>query len=163
MMVKRRERDMTLETGATATYLTFIQSWNNQDAATIGACFTASGTMIGFDGSVVEGAEAIATNLGAIFRDHPTPAYVALIDSMRTLAPDLELVRAEVGMARPGETAIASDLNAWQSCLLRRDAGGWRIEWLQTTPAAFHGRPDLVKEMTARLQAALNAAESEAT
>jgi uncharacterized protein (TIGR02246 family) len=77
-----------------------------------------------------------------------------IVTDVREVAPDVVLVRAEVGMVPPGKETIAPAVNAIQTCLLRQTDGQWVIELLQSTPAAFHGRPELVAEMTARLETA---------
>jgi uncharacterized protein (TIGR02246 family) len=139
---------------ATAAYLAAIDGWNRRDAEAMAACFSADATMIGFDGSVARGAAEVLAHLEPIFANHPTPPYVVIVDEAREVAPGVVMVRAEVGMVPPGETTIAPAVNAIQSCLLRRTGDQWLIELLQSTPAAFHGRPELVAGMTARLEAA---------
>lgn len=98
------------------------------------------------------GAAEVREHLAPIFLDHPTLPYVTRVDEVRQLAPQLTLLRAEVGMVPFDSTSINPAANAWQTCLLRLVDNRWVIELLQTTPAAFHGRPHLVEEMTARLQ-----------
>ena len=145
---------MSLHEQATATYLAAIDGWNRRDANAMAACFSADATMIGFDGSLARGAEEVLTHLTPIFADHPTPAYVVIVEETREVAPGVVMVRAEVGMVPAGQEFIAQAVNAIQTCLLRQIDGKWAIALLQSTPAAFHGQPHLVAEMTARLEAA---------
>jgi len=44
-------------------------------------------------------------------------------------------------------------LNAVQSLVAERDRDGWRIVLFQNTPAQYHGRPHLVEQHTAELEA----------
>jgi len=39
-----------------------------------------------------------------------------------------------------------------QTVVPEHDEGRWRIVLLQNTPAQFHGRPELVEDMTRELQ-----------
>jgi len=44
-------------------------------------------------------------------------------------------------------------VNAIQSLVAVREADRWRVVLLQTTPAAFHGRPDLAEAPFTELRA----------
>jgi hypothetical protein len=58
-------------------------------------------------------------------------------------------------MVPPGGSDINPAVNSIQSLVAVRDAERWRVVLLQTTPAAFHGRPDLAEALTAELRALL--------
>jgi hypothetical protein len=62
------------------------------------------------------------------------------------------ILRAIVGMVPPGQTDLNPAVNAHQTLVAAKRAGTWQIELLQTTPAQFHGRPDLVQHMTEELR-----------
>jgi hypothetical protein len=55
-------------------------------------------------------------------------------------------------MVPPGQVDLNPALNAHQTVVATKRDGIWRIELLQTTPAQFHGRPDLVQQMTEELR-----------
>jgi uncharacterized protein (TIGR02246 family) len=107
--------------------------------------------VIGFDGSTMRG-EEIADQLGSIFRDHPTAAYIAKIREVRSLGPDAALVRAIVGMVPPGGDELNPATNALQSLVAERQGDRWAIVLFQNTPAQYHGRPDLVEGHTAEIE-----------
>lgn len=87
------------ETSAVAAlYEQLLASWNGRDAATYAGLFAPDSTIVGFDGSQVDGPAAIAAHLGQIFADHPTPTYVAKIREVRALAKDVALLRAVAGL-----------------------------------------------------------------
>jgi hypothetical protein len=46
-------------------------------------------------------------------------------------------------------------VNAVQSLVAVKNAGEWRIALFQNTPAQFHGRPELVQELTEELRGLL--------
>ena len=132
-------------------YRRIIDAWNAGDADAFAAAFLDDGEVVGFDGSQLAGRAAIAAELGRIFADHPTGRYVAKVRSVRSLAPDVALLRAVAGMVPAGQSDLKPELNAVQALLaIRRDAG-WRAVLFQNTPAQFHGRPDLVEALTAEL------------
>jgi hypothetical protein len=54
-----------------------------------------------------------------------------------------------------GKADIDPALNAVQSMIAVQKGGVWKIAMLQNTPAAFHGREDLVKKLTEELRARL--------
>jgi len=63
------------------------------------------------------------------------------------------MVRAVAGMVPPGKSGIDPALNAVQSVVATKAlTGEWRIALFQTTPAQFHGRPDLVQQLTDELR-----------
>ena len=148
---------MTAETDVRALYAALIGAWNRRDAAGMAECFADAGQMVGFDGSQVDGRAEIAAHLAPIFRDHPTPAFVTRIRSVRLPAEDVAVLRAEVGMAPSGQTELSPALNAVQSLVAVRRPNGWRVELFQNTPAAFHGRPEAAEAFTAGLRAVLAA------
>ncbi|HEY7975098.1 MAG TPA: DUF4440 domain-containing protein, partial [Ktedonobacterales bacterium] len=53
-------------------------------------------------------------------------------------------------------TTINPTLNAIQTLIVCQRDGVWRIALFQNTPAQFHGRPDLVAQMTDELQQLLD-------
>jgi uncharacterized protein (TIGR02246 family) len=134
-------------------YEHLLTAWNNRDADAFAAPFTDDGTSVGFDGSQSTGPE-IAAHLTPIFADHPTGAYVAKIRATRALGPQAVLLRAIAGMVPPGQDAVNPAVNALQTLVAERHGGDWRIVLFQNTPAQYHGRPELVAQHTAELEAA---------
>jgi hypothetical protein len=63
------------------------------------------------------------------------------------------ILRAIAGLVPPGQTAINSETNSHQTVIAERQQRRWKIVLFQNTAAQFHGRPQLVEEMTRELQA----------
>lgn len=141
------------ERAVRALYRQMIEGWNTRDAEAFAAPFASDGEAIGFDGSQMSGTEEIAATLHQIFRAHATVPYVSKIRSVRLLSPDTALLRAIVGMRPAGQTTLNPALNAHQSLVATKSTGTWLIAFMQTTPAQFHGRPELVQQMTDELAA----------
>lgn len=135
-------------------YDTMIDAWNRRDAAGMAWAFAADGSLVGFDGSQVNGSKNIETHLMPIFGSHPTPHFVTLTREVRSLGNGTVILRADVGMIQQGKTEINPALNAVQSLVAVRRDGRWQIALLQNTPAAFHGRPQDVEKFTADLRGA---------
>jgi hypothetical protein len=57
-----------------------------------------------------------------------------------------------VGMVQPGQKQINPKTNAIQSLMVVNEMDHFRIALFQNTPAAFHGRPQLVEQLTEELQ-----------
>jgi uncharacterized protein (TIGR02246 family) len=74
---------------------------------------------------------------------------------VRLLSPDVAVLRAIVGMVPPGQSDLNPAVNAHQTLVAARRDGTWRLELFQTTPAQFHGRPELVQQMTEELRQVL--------
>lgn len=56
---------------------------------------------------------------------------------------------------RVGGTEINPDVNAHQTLVAVQKDGKWQIQLFQNTPAQFHGRPELVEQMTEELRQVL--------
>ncbi len=138
-----------------ALYQSLLESWNRRDAADFAGHFTANGSVIGFDGSPMNGSAEVEASVAPIFRDHPTAAYVAKVREVRLLAPGVALLRAVVGMVPPGASDINPAVNAMQMMVAVHDGGNWRIASYQNTPAAFHGRPEAAEALAEELRAEL--------
>ncbi len=87
---------------------------------------------------------------------HPPPYSVVMSantnpDAVRDLYDQL-LDRWNQRDAK-GFAALFVEVNAIQSLVAVRDTDHWRAMLLQSTPAAFHGRPDLAEALTAELRA----------
>jgi uncharacterized protein (TIGR02246 family) len=133
-------------------YQQVLESWNKRNADAFATPFTQDGEVIGFDGSRHTGRADIASTLQQIFADHPTPAYVSKVRSVRLLCPDVAVLRAVVGMVPPGQSNVVPTLNSHQTAVATKREGTWSIVLFQNTPAQFHGRPDLVQQLTEELQ-----------
>lgn len=132
-------------------YTHWLEAWNRRDADALASLFTADATVVGFDGSQMNGVVQIASELRAIFAHHQTASYVAKIREIRQLDTYTTLLRAVVGMAPPGGGELNPAVNAIQSLLVVNHTGEPRIALLQNTPAAFHGRPHLAEGLTREL------------
>ena len=89
-------------------------------------------------------------------------AYVGKVREVRELTgTGVVVLRAVVGMVPPGADDINPDVNAVQTMVAASGRDGeLRIALLQSTPAAFHGRPDEVDALTAELREELRRSRS---
>ncbi|MFD2371636.1 SgcJ/EcaC family oxidoreductase [Brevibacillus sp. GCM10020057] len=138
-----------------ALYDKVIAGWNERNAEGMAAPFAPDGFLVGFDGSQVSGREGIEEHLRPIFASHPTPPYYTIVRSVRLLGADGAILRAVAGMVPPGKTDVEPALHAFQSLVAEKRDGAWQVVHFQTTPAQFHGRPELVEQLTAELRAVL--------
>jgi uncharacterized protein (TIGR02246 family) len=138
-------------------YRELLAAWNARDAEAFATLFTSDASVVGFDGSQVEGRAQVASHLRDIFADHPTASYVGIVREVRPWTDAVVLLRAVVGMVPPAGTDINPATNAVQSLVAVEEPDGWRIALFQNTPAAWHGRPEAVQALTDELRAALRA------
>jgi uncharacterized protein (TIGR02246 family) len=141
-------------------YEKLIVAWNKRNARDYALLFAPDGTIVGFDGSQVNGQSEIGAHLSEIFSHHQTSAYVTIVREVRSISGDVTLLRANAGMVPPGMVApgkadINPEMNAVQSMVAARKGGKWEIALFQNTPAAFHGKPELSKKLTEELRDAL--------
>ncbi|HVD54680.1 MAG TPA: SgcJ/EcaC family oxidoreductase [Propionibacteriaceae bacterium] len=146
------------ENEVTALYEKLIAGWNAHDGEAMAAPFAADGVIIGFDGSMSTGKQTIGAEMASIFADHETGRYAVKVQSVRTLGPEAVILRAIAGLVPPGQGAINAETNSHQTVVAESQDGQWRIVLFQNTPAQFHGRPELVEDMTRELQAVADAA-----
>ncbi len=133
-------------------YHRLLDAWNMHDAAFFAAQFEDEGNCVGFDGSQIDGREAIEAEMRRIFADHEPASYVTKIREIRFLTPETAVLRAVTGMVPPGQSDIEPELNAIQSLVAVRRGNRWRIALFQNTPAQFHGRPELSEALNAELR-----------
>ncbi len=82
-------------------YSSLIAAWNNADATGFADGFTTEGTMVGFDGSTVNGRDEIERHLSEIFAHHKTGTYVSKVRFVRALGESHALLEAVAGMVPP--------------------------------------------------------------
>jgi uncharacterized protein (TIGR02246 family) len=133
-----------------------LDAWNRGSASGMAALFEDNGNVVGFDGSQLDGRAAIESEMGRIFEDHVTAAYVARIREIRFLTSGVAILRAVAGMIPPGQSDLNPAVNAVQTLVAVRSGEHWRIAVFQNTPAQFHGRPELVVQLTDELRQALH-------
>jgi uncharacterized protein (TIGR02246 family) len=136
-------------------YDRLIEAWNKRNARDYALLFASNGSIVGFDGSQVNGQTEIGGHVSEIFSHHQTASYVTVVRDVRTVASEVSLLRANVGMVPPGKDDINPEMNAIQSMVAARKGGKWEIALFQNTPAAYHERADLSKKLTDELRAVL--------
>jgi uncharacterized protein (TIGR02246 family) len=136
-------------------YARMVEAWDKRNARDFALAFASDGSLVGFDGSQVNGQLEIGAHVTEIFAHHQTPRYVSIVREVRLLGNDVTLLRANTGLVPPGKDDIDPALNAVQSMIAVQKGGAWKISSFQNTPAAFHGRADLVKKLTEELRARL--------
>ncbi|UFJ41722.1 SgcJ/EcaC family oxidoreductase [Brevibacillus humidisoli] len=138
-----------------ALYRQLLEAWNNQHARGMAELFLEEGELIGFDGSQAIGQDEIYSHLNPIFRDHPTARFVSKVKGVRILDAKAAILRAIAGMVPRGQSDINPAANTHHTLVVLHHNGKWRIQLFQNTPAQFHGRPELVEQMTEELRALL--------
>jgi uncharacterized protein (TIGR02246 family) len=136
-------------------YTALLDAWNDRDAQAYARCFVEEGSIVGFDGSMVDGRDAIERHLSEIFGGHATPAYVSKILDVRYLAVNAVLLRAVAGMVPPGQADLNPALTAVQSLVAVYRQGPWVAAFFQNTPAQLHGRPQELERLNAELRQVL--------
>ena len=140
------------ETEVAGLYHQLLDCWNKRNAHDFAALFVENGNSVGFDGSQMNGRAEIEADIGQVFADHQTAAYIGKIREVRLLTPDVAILRAVVGMVPPGQSDINPAVNTVQSLVAKKQDDRWRIALFQNTPAQFHGRPELVQQLTDELR-----------
>lgn len=147
---------MSAEAAVADVYRRLIDGWNSNDAGEMAAAIADDGLVIGYDGSQMQGRDRVRDEIGEIFRHHRTATYITRVRSTRALGADVGLLHAVVGMVPPGESELVAERNAIQTVVARRGDDGWSAALFQTTPAQFHGRPELAGSLTAELAALIS-------
>ncbi len=148
---------MSADQSTRALYRQLLQAWNDRDAVAMCALLALDGSMVGFDGSNFSGPDEVLKHLKPTLDTMPTPTYVASVREVRELGPDTTLLRAAAGMVPRGKGNINPALNALHLVVATRRDGEWRVAHFQTTPAAFHEKPEQSDAMSLELRTALHA------
>ncbi|MEH7747189.1 SgcJ/EcaC family oxidoreductase [Neobacillus drentensis] len=135
-----------------AVYKKLLDAWNERSAEGMAALFTEDGESIGFDGSQSIGRQEILSHLKPIFEHHPTARFVSKVKDVLFLSSEIALIRAIAGMVPPGQSDINPNVNTHHTLVVVKRGEDWQIQLFQNTPAQFHGRPELVEEMTEELR-----------
>jgi len=133
-------------------YRRLLEAWNERDAGAFAALYEEDGNQIGFDGTQMNGQAEIETHLSQIFADHMTAAYIGKVREVRFLNEGTAILRAVAGMIQPNQTDINPALNAIQSLVAVKRETQWKVALFHNTPAAFHGRPEAVAQLTEELR-----------
>jgi uncharacterized protein (TIGR02246 family) len=143
------------ETSTRELYQQLINAWNKRNARDYALAFASSGSLVGFDGSQVNGQMEIGAHVSEVFSHHQTATYVTIVREVRPIAGDVTVLRGNVGMIPPGNDDINPELNAIQCMVAVRKSGKWEVALFQNTPAAFHEKPELTKKLTEELRTIL--------
>lgn len=143
------------ESAARELYEKIIQAWNKRNARDFALLFASNGSIVGYDGSQVDGQLEIGAHISEVFSHHQTAAYVTIVREVRPVSSDAVLLRANAGMVPPGKAEINPERNTVQSLVAARKGAKWEIALFQNTPAAYDGRPELSKKLTEELRAVL--------
>lgn len=144
--------DPTVSKEVQAVYKQLLDAWNNRSARDMADLFADDGVNIGFDGSQSVGSEELFLHLKPIFEDHPTARFISKVKDVRFLSPDIAILRAIAGMVPPQQSDINPKVNTHHTLIVVKKDGDWCIQLFQNTPAQFHGRPELVEQMTEELR-----------
>lgn len=142
-------------------YHQLLEAWNRRDAQGFAALYENNGNQIGFDGSQINGRENIETHLSQIFANHKTATYISKVQEVRFLSAETAILRAIVGMIPHGQLDLNPAVNAIQTLVAIRREDEWKVALFQNTPAAFHGRPEAVAQMTEELRQLMVKGESD--
>jgi uncharacterized protein (TIGR02246 family) len=143
---------MTDHDGVSSVYRDLLAAWNRRDGKAFAAPFAAEGEVVGFDGSETRGQAAIESEMTRIFADHPTGEYAGKVRDVVHVSNDVALLRAVAAVIPAGQSDINPALNTIQRMLCRKSRSGWEIVLYHNTPAQFHGRPEMVEQLTAELR-----------
>ncbi|MCI0714272.1 MAG: SgcJ/EcaC family oxidoreductase [Chloroflexi bacterium] len=150
---------MTTQTSSKTNYVPIstlyqqvLDCWNRRKADEFAALFDEGASVVGFDGSQMNGRGEIELSLRQIFADHVTSTYVGKVRSVRFLTPEVAILRAVSGMIPPGQSDLNSAVNTIQTLVAVNRDGKWLIAHYQNTPAQFHGRPELAAALTEELR-----------
>ena len=149
--------DNEWDTATRELYGQLLEAWDKRNARNYALLFAGDGTLIGFDGSQVNGQLDIGAHVSEVFSHHQTPRYVGLVRDVRSVTSDVSLLRANAGLIPPGKDDIEPALNAVQTLIAVRKAGAWKIALFQNTPAKFDMHPEQSKALTEELRARLRA------
>jgi len=151
------DRETSWDRATRELYARLLEAWDKRNARDYALQFAADGSLVGFDGSQVNGQLEIGAHVTEVFSHHQTPRYVPIVRDVRLLTNDTALLLANAGLIPAGKDDIEPSLNAVQVMVAVQKGGTWKIALFQNTPARFDMRPELGKKLTEELRATLKA------
>jgi uncharacterized protein (TIGR02246 family) len=142
------------DTQIRALYARFLAGWNQRSGVTVSSVFADDGEMIDLDGTLRSGRLTIAADMRRIFAEHSIPTFVGIVRSVRRLTENVVVLHGVAGMVPPGADALDPALHTVHAITAVEEDGRWKIAVLQSTPARYGGRADVVAALTAELEAA---------
>jgi uncharacterized protein (TIGR02246 family) len=142
-------------------YDELLTAWNNNDSKAMAELCSNNASFIGFDGSQHNGRTNIEADMKAIFSLHKVASFIYKIREVRFLNDNVAILRSVASMVPQGGTDIIPEVNAIQTLVASKRQDKWHIEIFQNTPAAYHGRPELMKQLTDELREVLKSTKSE--
>lgn len=142
-------------------YDELITAWNNSDAKAMAELCSHNANLIGFDGSQHNGRTNIESDLQNIFSMHKVASFIYKIREVRFLHKDTAILRAAVSMVPSGGTDIIPEVNAIQTLIASKHQDKWCVEVFHNTPAAYHRRPELMKQLTDELREVFMSSKNE--
>ena len=137
-------------------YAQFVDGWNRRSGAAVAAGFADDGDIIGFDGTHHRGRLSIAADLRQVFGTQETPAYVAVVRSVRPVGPGVAMLTAHAGMIPANGNDVDPALNAVHTMIaVDEGRGRWRISLFQVTPASWDQHPEAREALTEELRGLL--------
>ncbi len=133
-------------------YHNLLQAWNNNDAEGMANLCAEKANMIGFDGSQHDGKKNIEEQMRQIFNEHKVIPFVYKVREVRFLNAEAAVLRSVVSMINPEGTDILPQVNAIQTLVASKHDEKWLVEIFHNTPAAYHGRPELIEQLTEELR-----------
>ena len=79
-------------------YERLIEAWNKRNARDYALLFASNGSIVGFDGSQVNGQLEIGAHVSEVFSHHQTASYVTIVREVRPIGGDVTILRANAGM-----------------------------------------------------------------
>lgn len=136
-------------------YNDLLESWNQNSAASYAGLFADDGSLVGFDGSQMNGREDIYEQVSKIFLNHKVGSYVSIVKEVRALSSTVYALHAVAGMVPAGQSDVKPEVNAIQTLIAVKQQDRFSIAVFQNTPAAFHGRPELKEQLTGEIRKVL--------
>jgi uncharacterized protein (TIGR02246 family) len=144
--------DPVADREARELYRQLLEAWDKRNARDFALLFAPDGNIVGFDGTQVFGQAEVGAHVSEIFSHHQTARYVSIVREVRPVSDSATILTAVAGMVPPDKDDINPEVNAVQTLVAAKTAGGWKVALFQNTPAAFHGRPDDAKKLTEELR-----------
>jgi len=148
--------DLNYEQQILELYVKLLGCWNTSNAAGFAGLFLKNGSVIGFDGSQMNGQLNILEEISRIFSDHKVASYVSIVQEIRPLSQTVFVLTSHVGMVTPGKADINPKVNAIQTMIAKKEHNRFRIAVFQNTPLALHENPKLKEEISGKLQETYN-------
>lgn len=117
-------------------FATLRKAWHEGDSRNFATCFASDGTLIAFDGTLVQGKQAIFAYTKKLFSEEEDQTYQSVLVETQPMTVNVVMMRCHTGKIKRETGRISRERLAYLTLVMQKKAV-WEVVLMQYTPAHF--------------------------